>query len=119
MKNNILKTHFFNPKNIGTITKPTHSSIAKSDTCNDLVKMTVDIQDNIIQDIKVEIFGCGYSIAGASYFTEIAKGKKTDEIERIADQKFAPILDEIPEKHKTCVLLSNAAFKKIIDELLL
>lgn len=116
MKNSILKTHFFDPKNIGTITNPTYKSVAKSKTCNDLVKMTLDVHDNIIKDIKVEIFGCGYSIAGASYFTEIAKGKKIHDVQRIVEEKFAPIIDEIPVKHRNCVLLSNEAFKKTIDK---
>ena len=46
MKNKILKDHFLNPRNMGTIEKPTHQSIVKSDTCNDIVKMMININRN-------------------------------------------------------------------------
>ena len=46
MKNSILRNHFLKPVNMGIIDNPTHSSICKSDTCSDIVRMMVIIEKN-------------------------------------------------------------------------
>lgn len=117
MMNNILKEHFLNPKNMGKIDNPTYQSIAKSDLCNDIVKMMAVINNGMIDDIKVEVFGCGYSIAGASLFTEIVSGRDIKNIMDYIDKELDGIIRDIPEKHHTCIKLSKKAFQIIYDDL--
>lgn len=101
---------------MGTIDNPTHESIAKSDTCNDIVKMMATISNSgLVEDIKTQVFGCGYSIAGASLFTEIAKGKRVDTIQAAAQEEIGRIESHIPERHLSCILLSLKAYEKIYN----
>ena len=117
MKNKILKDHFLNPRNMGTIDNPSYSTSTKSDTCSDIVKMSVIIDSNgIVADIKAQVFGCGYSIAGTSLFTDTAKGKRVLSIPEIAIESIREIADDIPEKHISCIILSHKAFQKILEE---
>ncbi len=116
MKNKIIKEHFLDPRNMGRIENPTYESIARSETCNDIVKMTVVIADGVVEDIKTEVFGCGYTIAGASFFTEGAKGKRADRIMESMIAQSNRIISDIPEKHQNCIALSRKAFKIIYDK---
>lgn len=101
---------------MGTIDNPTHESIARSDTCNDIVKMMATIGNSgLIEDIKTQVFGCGYSIAGASLFTEIAKGKRVDTIQAAAQEEIGRIESQIPERHLSCILLPLKAYEKIYN----
>ena len=117
MKNRKLKEHFLNPKNMGVIKNPSYQSTAMSDTCSDLVKMMVIIDDKgVIENIKTEVFGCGYSISGTSLFTEIAMGKKAEEVTALTQKAASQIDPDIPEKHKSCIRLPQKAFNKIYKE---
>jgi NifU-like protein involved in Fe-S cluster formation len=117
MKNNLLKKHFLHPKNIGTIENTKYKSIAKSDTCNDIVKISALInQDGIFDDIKIQVYGCGYSISGASLLSEIAIGKNISEIDDFVRNYIETNLDDLTEKNKSCVLLAKNALLDIANK---
>ena len=117
MKNELLKNHFLNPRNIGTIQDTKYNSIVKSDICNDIVKMSADIApDGTIKDIKVQVYGCGYSISGASLITELAIGKNINEISNLSKNNIENNLNDITEKNRTCVLLAEKALSEIIKK---
>jgi NifU-like protein involved in Fe-S cluster formation len=115
MKNPIIKDHFLNPRHMGTIEHPTHHTIVKSETCSDVVKMMAVINDGIISEIKTQVYGCGYAIAGASIFNELALGKKISEIYGPAIESFNRLLPDIPETNTNCIQLAIKAYKKLFD----
>lgn len=117
MKNVKVKKHFLNPLNMGSLENPTHQSIIKSGKCNDLVKMMAVIRNGIVEEIRTEVFGCGYSIAGASIVTEIIKGKSIDGIIGIVESELKTFINDIPESNRSCIALSLDAFKKIHAQL--
>ena len=114
--NKTLKKHFLDPQNIGEITDAKFSSVVRSETCNDLIKMTASIIDGVIEDVKIKVFGCGYSIAGASFLTDSLMGKNIDGIIDFIDSELNSLTIDIPEKHHYCIFLSKMAFEKIYNE---
>jgi hypothetical protein len=74
MKSDLLKDHFLNPRGMGAAADATHHAIAKSEVCNDIVKMTARIRGGVIEEVRTQVYGCGYAIAGASLFNERASG---------------------------------------------
>ena len=54
--NDIVRSHFVNPKNIGKIKKPTNTSKYKSGFCGDTVEVYAIIEDSVITDIKYNYF---------------------------------------------------------------
>ena len=114
--NKTLKKHFLDPQNIGEITDAKFSSIVRSETCNDLIKMTASIVDDVIEDVKIKVFGCGYSIAGASFLTDLLKGKSIKGGMDFIDSELKTLTIDIPEKHHYCIFLSKVAFEKIYNE---
>ena len=79
--------------------------------------MMININRNgKVEDIKTQVFGCGYSIAGASLFTEIAKGEKADRITDLAEKELTEIEPSVPEKHISCINLSKRAYREIYEK---
>lgn len=112
--NCIIKDHFLNPRNMGTLKRPTNRSLARSDSCNDIVKLTADIDGGIVREIKSEVFGCGYSIAGTSIATEKSIGRKVETLVEELGSELDEILSDVPEKHHGCMRLGLRAIKALI-----
>lgn len=107
--------HFRNPRNVGSLEG---ESVSKgrvgNPVCGDLMEVYIEVKDNIIQDIKVETFGCGSAIATASMVTEMAKGKTLEEAEKITRNDVATELDGLPPVKMHCSNLAADALKDAI-----
>ena len=71
--------------------------------CGDIMKLYIKVGDNeIIEDIKFQTFGCGAAIATSSMITEIVKGMPVDEAENVQPpsggraRRFAAGQDALP-----------------------
>lgn len=116
MKNKTLKKHFLDPKNMGTIDGPSHEAIVKSDVCNDIVKLMANIdKSGKIIDIKAQVFGCGYSIAGTSILTTAAADKMILEVPDLFTELTKDIITDVPEHHASCIGLARKAFQILIE----
>ena len=112
-----VREHFLNPRNMGTIDNPGYHTIVKSEICNDIVKLMANIdRDGLVQDIKAQVFGCGYSIAGASILTETAKGENAQRVLELMLEEQSEFTEGIPKRHHSCVELASEAFKKILEK---
>jgi nitrogen fixation NifU-like protein len=112
--NSTIKDHFLNPRNMGVIDDPDGRSVARSDTCNDIVKLTADIEGGIIRDMKSEVFGCGYSIAGTSIITEKSIGKNIEKVLEELGSELDELLADVPEKHHGCMRLGLRAVEALV-----
>ncbi len=110
MKNAILKDHFLHPRNMGALERATHRATVKSDTCSDIVRMSARIEDGVVREIRTEVYGCGYSIAAASLFTESVTGKRAPEIPEHYRGIIAPLTSDVPPHNENCLLLPLRTF---------
>ena len=55
--------HFQNPRNVGEIENPSGVGEVGNAKCGDIMKIYLDIEDNIIKDVKFKTYGCGSAIA--------------------------------------------------------
>jgi nitrogen fixation NifU-like protein len=109
--------HFANPRNSGIIENASGEGTVGNPTCGDLMTIYIDVDDNeVIQDIKFETFGCGAAIATSSMITEIAKGMTVDEALEITRNDVADALDGLPPiKMHCCNLAADALTEAIKD----
>ena len=70
--------HFMNPRNVGEIEDANAVGQVGNAKCGDIMKIYMDIEDNIIKDVKFKTFGCGAAIATSSMATELVKGKTVE-----------------------------------------
>ena len=100
--------HYENPKNVGT-------GLVGAPECGDVMRLQIEVVDNIIVDAKFKTFGCGSAIASSSVATEWLKGKSLDEAMTIDNMDLVEELNLPPVKIH-CSVLAEDAIKSAIND---
>ena len=108
--------HFRNPRNVGVIEDANGIGEVGNAKCGDIMKMYLKIEDDIIQDVKFETFGCGSAIASSSMATELIKGKPVSEAMQLTNQAVAEALDGLPDYKMHCSVLAEEAILSALDD---
>lgn len=106
--------HFANPRNVGEIKDANAVGEVGNAKCGDIMKIYMNIEDNIIRDIKFKTFGCGAAIATSSMATELVMGKTVDEALELTNIAVAEALDGLPAIKMHCSVLAEEAIKEAI-----
>lgn len=80
------------------------------------MKIYMDIEDNIIKDVKFKTFGCGAAIATSSMATEMVKGKTVDEALALTNKAVMEALDGLPPEKIHCSVLAEEAIRSAIED---
>ena len=109
--------HFRNPRNGGVLEDANGIGEVGNPVCGDIMKMYLKINDDeIIEDVKFETFGCGSAIASSSMATELIKGKSVEEALSLTNKAVAEALDGLPAHKMHCSVLAEEAIKSAIDD---
>ena len=108
--------HFANPHNVGIIENPDGAGEVGNPVCGDVMKITIKVKDDRIDDIKFQTLGCGAAIATSSMVTDLAKGKTLDEAAKISRDDVANELDGLPTSKMHCSNLAADALRKAIAD---
>ncbi len=112
----IVKDHFFNPRNVGEIKDADGVGTVGNPTCGDVMTIYIKVKDEIIIDIKFKTFGCAAAIATSSILTELAKGKMLDEALEITRDDVANELGGLPAIKLHCSNLAADALREAIKD---
>ena len=108
--------HFRNPRNVGTIENADGVGEVGNAKCGDIMKIYLKIEDNIIDDVKFETFGCGSAIASSSMATELIKGRHIEEALGITNKAVAEALEGLPAHKMHCSVLAEEAIKAAVKD---
>ena len=108
--------HFRNPRNVGVIEDANGVGEVGNAKCGDIMKMYLKIEDDIIQDVKFETFGCGSAIASSSMATELIKGKPVSEAMQLTNKAVAEALDGLPAYKMHCSVLAEEAVQAALAD---
>ena len=108
--------HFRNPRNVGVLEDANGIGEVGNAKCGDIMKMYLKIEDDIIQDVKFETFGCGSAIASSSIATELIKGKPVSEAMQLTNKAVAEALDGLPAYKMHCSVLAEEAIQKALED---
>ncbi len=106
--------HFRNPRNVGVIEDADGIGEVGNAKCGDIMKIYLKIENDIIEDVKFETFGCGSAIASSSMATELIKGKAVSEALELTNKAVAEALDGLPAHKLHCSVLAEEAIKKAL-----
>ncbi len=109
--------HFRNPRNVGVIEDADGVGEVGNAKCGDIMKMYLKINDDeIIEDVKFETFGCGSAIASSSMATELIKGKPVEEARQLTNKAVAEALDGLPDYKMHCSVLAQEAIEAALKD---
>lgn len=75
----VIMDHYKNPRNKGVIEDGSLTIDMNNPTCGDRIRLTLDVDGDIVRDAKFEGEGCSISMSSASMMTEAIKGHTIDE----------------------------------------
>lgn len=108
--------HFRNPRNVGMIEDADGIGEVGNAKCGDIMKIYLKIEDDIIEDVKFETFGCGSAIASSSMATELIKGKPISEALALTNRAVTEALDGLPAHKLHCSVLAEEAIRKALQD---
>jgi nitrogen fixation protein NifU and related proteins len=114
MYSEIVMEHFKNPRNVGSIENADGVGTVGNAKCGDIMKIYLKIQDDRIEDVKFETFGCGSAIASSSMATELIKGKSIDEAVELTNRAVVEALGGLPSVKIHCSVLAEQAIKSAL-----
>ena len=110
--------HFGNPRNVGVIADADGVGEVGNPVCGDVMKITIKVDDDRIDDIRFQTLGCGAAIATSSIVTEMAKGMTLAEAVAITKSQVAEELGGLPPAKMHCSVLATDGLKKAVDDYL-
>ena len=108
--------HFMHPRNVGEIADADGVGEVGNAKCGDIMKIYLKIENDIIEDVKFETFGCGSAIASSSMATEMIKGKSIYEAMELTNKAVAEALDGLPAHKLHCSVLAEEAIKNALKD---
>jgi len=129
----VLLDHVKNPKNKKEIANPDLSGHSNNPVCGDVVKVDLQIENEIVVDVAINGQGCAVSQASMSIFSEEIKGlsikdikekikqfksllgtSETGEVTMLSEEaKVLKFLEGNPSKIR-CALLSWSAIEEVV-----
>ena len=108
--------HFLNPRNVGIIEDANGVGEIGNAKCGDIMKIYLKIENDIIEDVKFETFGCASAIASSSMATELIKGKPVSEAMQLTNKAVAEALDGLPPHKIHCSVLAEEAIQSALED---
>ena len=110
----IVKDHFFHPRNVGRLSTPSGSGTVGNPSCGDVMTIDIIVENNIITEAKFQTYGCAAAIASGSMTTELIKGKTITECKKLSMNDIIKQLGGLPEEKTHCSNQATEALQKAI-----
>ena len=109
--------HFAHPHNVGVIEDADGVGEVGNAKCGDIMRMYLKVsEDEIIEDVKFQTFGCASAIATSSIATDMIKGQPLSEALKLTNQAVVESLDGLPAVKVHCSVLAEQAGKAAVAD---
>jgi nitrogen fixation NifU-like protein len=109
--------HFQHPRNAGEVVNPDSSVQIDNPACGDVLKLTLRIVDNRIEQIRFLAQGCVPAMACASKLTELVQGRTIAEACQLRREELLKAIGGLPKAslHASHLAMDalDAALKKL------
>ena len=109
--------HYENPRNVGRMDEKDPSvgtGMVGAPACGDVMRLQIQVKNDIITDAKFKTYGCGSAIASSSLLTEWVKGMHLDDANLVKNTQLAEEL-ALPPVKIHCSVLAEDAIKTAIQ----
>lgn len=109
--------HFTNPRNVGKIDNADGVGEVGNAKCGDIMKIYLKVNDEqIIENVKFNTFGCASAIASSSMATELIKGQPISKALELTNKAVVEALDGLPPVKVHCSVLAEEAIKAAVKD---
>jgi nitrogen fixation NifU-like protein len=112
----VVLDHYENPRNVGEVENPDAAACVTSSAHGDRLMLTLRIADGVISEAKFKAFGCGAAIASSSMATELLKGRRLEDADRLTRREVAEALGGLPESKVHCSVLAEEAVREALAD---
>ena len=92
-----LLDHFQNPRNAGEISDADGRAEIENPACGDVLRITVKCSEGRIAQIRFKAKGCVATIACGSALTELATGRKVEEVSKLQRENINAAVGGLPQ----------------------
>lgn len=97
----VILDHNRKPRNFGELPEANHAADGKNPLCGDEVHVSLDLDGDVIKDVKFTGHGCAISKASASLMTAAVKGKSRADVEALFERFHALVLGQTEADKQT------------------
>ena len=116
MYSEVVMDHFKKPRNVGEMKEADGVGEVGNPVCGDMMNIYIKVENDRIEDISFQTFGCGAAIAVSSMLTEMTKGKTIEEAKKITNKSVADALEGLPKNKLHCSNLGADALQLAIKD---
>jgi len=119
---NKVMEHFRNPRNMGEMRSSDAEAQVGNPVCGDVMKVYLKVKkgkrwgENVIRDIRFQTMGCVAAVATTSMMTEMVKGRKFSEVEKLSEKAIAEALEGLPALKMHCSGLAAEVLKRALGK---
>ena len=109
--------HAMNPRNIGKLEDADGRACITGD-CGDTMEIFIKVNNDVVTAATFRTDGCGTSIASGSMVTEMARGKRAQEVYRISQEDVLKALGGLPAEDEHCAALAAGTMRLAVHDYL-
>lgn len=98
-----IKDFILDNKNIGKLKVYNKKIKYTSESCSDVLIIYLNIKNNIIIDLKYQVFGCPYLLAGSNYTSNLIMNKNINYIKNLKNNEILNYFN-INKENYSCFL---------------
>jgi nitrogen fixation protein NifU and related proteins len=112
-----LLDHFQNPRNAGELPKPDAVAEIQNPACGDIIRLTLKMHADRIEEIRFKAKGCVPAIACGSALTELAQGKAAAEARRLKRDDLIAAVGGLPPASTHAAQLALDALSTALSQI--
>ncbi len=109
-----LLDHFKIPRNVGTLDPPAVSVEVTNPVCGDVLRLAARFEGDVAVEVRFLARGCTASVAAGSALTELARGKKRQELAAIDADAVESTLGGLPPASRHAAALAIDALRALL-----
>ena len=107
--------HFQNPRNVGELpSPPAIVASVENPVCGDTLRLFALVRDGRIAEVSYKVRGCTASIATASAFSELLRGRTRAEVKALKPENAEAAVGGLPAESKHAAALCIQAAKLLL-----
>ncbi len=111
--------HFRNPRNAGMMRDPDGVGESEFPECMDLARFYLRVREGRVLEARFQTYGCGPTIAASSAATELAAGRRLEDLVELPEARVLDAVGGLPEDRRhaaqVVALAMRAAARDALD----